>query len=47
MIVPETDTPIPVYRVMDTKGNIVDSSHDPKVSDTLLAFCKILITFHL
>ena len=31
ILTPETDTPIPVYRVMDTKGNIIDSSHDPNV----------------
>ena len=41
-LLPDSYDGIPVYRVMDRQGNVIDQSHDPRLSDDeLLKMYKV------
>jgi 2-oxoisovalerate dehydrogenase E1 component alpha subunit len=39
LTLPENYDPIPIYRVMDPEGNVLDSTQDPKLSKEIIGKC--------
>ena len=46
-LLPDSYDGIPVYRVMDRQGNVINQSHDPQLSDDeLLKMYKVRANIH-